>query len=174
MTKHEIETVMAYIDSLWVKHELGPAVMESIADRLGRIAINSEQAKAALAEFRFGSKWRTPDAGELIRRLQACRSGPSTTAGMGVMSTWKQRAFQMGLPASTTEEHAVAVWYWRIGRRAAGVYGHEWSVSAMITNYVCALVEELGWTPAEARAVSAQRWGFDKLADEFLNERYAA
>lgn len=174
MTNHEIEATVAYIGSLWPKHELTEAVLGLLAERMARLPIDSEQAKAALGEFRLSSKWRTPDTGEILRRLQACRGAAPADLSVSAASVWELRGFQMKLPGEYPDEAIVAVWCWRIAKRAATVYGHEWAVSSMITAHVCALVDELGWAPANARAVSAQRWGFDKLADEFLNGRYAA
>jgi len=173
MNKHEIEATIAYIAALWPKHELGPAVLETITERMLRIPIDAEQAKAALGEFRLTSKYRSPDAGELLRRLQACRA-QTPALGVSSASIWEIRGFQMNLPGEYDDEAIIAVWFWRIGRRAAQVYGHGYAASCLITNHVCALVDDLGWSVADARAAAARRWGFDKDADEYLDRRFAA
>lgn len=175
MNDSDIQATIDHIDELWPKSDLTPAVKEAISDRLRHIPVNSEQAKAALSEYRVRHRFKTPDVAAMLDRLRTAAHQEGTARDVLNMPTWELRRIQMKLGPEYDDEATVAVWFQRIGKREADTvgYGHSVAVANMICRYVAALVGELNWTVTDARAMAARRWGYVKEADEHMDRVYA-
>lgn len=71
MTPTSARDAVAYVAQLFPGSDWTPEISALFADRLIRVPIDIEQAKAVIGEYRLQHRYKSPDVGALIQRMWA-------------------------------------------------------------------------------------------------------
>lgn len=174
MTQPEIDALLEYCDRLWPGNELTEEVRTLIGERLERVGVELEQARAAIGEYRVHCRFRTPDVGALFKAIQsACGTLPAV-ADVANMPEWERWRYMARMPSGYDTETVIAVWHWRIWRRVAFQdASHDYALGCLFTNYCLSCAEAFGWNRTYAVRMAERRWGqIPREADEWLAKNW--
>jgi len=84
MNEMDVRATVEYTQRMFPASDWTAEITTLFIDRLRRIEITDEQAKAVVGEYRMGYRGKTPDAGTLIRRMREVEAKPRPTPRLAV------------------------------------------------------------------------------------------